>query len=181
MKRFLVYICLAILSIFLIACSQENIEQTTTINETQATSVTQEESSNEQIETIAAGGFELSQRASVYKEMTFYYQDEECIARFYTTAMRDENGEMMWDDMNAFAGTVCIGENEYLLFPEQNVQIGEPQFAVLEDLDGTLHIILTDSRTAQYFVYDFAFDSEKQLFTKKQLMDFEGCNYWGSL
>jgi len=134
------------------------------------------------VEIIKSSESLLDKSFTAYKRLDFFYNETmESYIEAYTQAEVDENGEVWWDDSNAIAAIAVIGESSFLIFPEEYVQLGEPKFSVFESEDRVLHILLEDKRSAQYTVYDFVYDIEKNQFEKNVIIDFPGCNFWGTI
>lgn len=134
------------------------------------------------LDIITPSDIELDKAFTAYKRLNFFYGEfMDCYVEVYTQAEVDKNGEVWWDDSNAIAAIAVMGESSFLLFPEEYVQLGEPKFSVFESEDGVLHILMEDKRSAQYYLYDFVYDAENRCFEKQMLVDFPGCNFWGTI
>ena len=91
----------------------------------------------------------------------------------FTSAGKDENGVIMWDDGQYFAITVNDGANIFTLLNEY-IQIGRAYIAVFEgDEPG---IILTISTFAGLRLEKFVYDVEDESFGRVILFASEGLN-----
>lgn len=82
-----------------------------------------------------------------------------------TSAERDSDGLMLWDDGQEWKLTVKKTETEFVLF-DGRIQIGMLNHQIFE-VDGKLHIIYTLNATAQLEFVHFEFDADRRAFIKK--------------
>lgn len=99
---------------------------------------------------------------------------KEEIIELYTTAQRDENGEMMWDDGQKWFLLVHDGDKEYILFDEY-VQIGTLEFWVFTSKND-YHILTLQTGSAVLKLSDYTYDIERESFVKKDIFNPEFLN-----
>ncbi|WP_159436089.1 hypothetical protein [Anaerosalibacter sp. Marseille-P3206] len=92
----------------------------------------------------------------------------------FTTAQRDENGEMMWDDGQKWFLLINDEDNEYVLFDDY-VQLGMLEFWVFTSKD-EYHIMTLQTGSAVLKLSDYTFDYEKGSFVKKDIFNPEFLN-----
>lgn len=82
-----------------------------------------------------------------------------------TSAERDSDGLMLWDDGQEWKLTVKKSDSEFVLF-DGRIQIGMLNHQIFE-VDGKLHITYTLNATAQLEFVHFEYDVEQNAFVKK--------------
>lgn len=92
----------------------------------------------------------------------------------FTTAQRDENGEMMWDDGQKWFLLINDEDNEYVLFDDY-VQLGTLQFWVFTSKD-EYHIMTLQTGSAVLKLSDYTYDYKKESFVKKDIFNPEFLN-----
>jgi len=90
--------------------------------------------------------------------------EEETIA-LYTTAQRDSNGEIMWDDGQVWLLAVHDSDKDYELY-NNYLQLGSLQFYVFTSAD-SFHITTVENTTAGLKLVDYIFNKEDNSFTPK--------------
>lgn len=98
---------------------------------------------------------------------------EESIS-MYTTAQRDENGEMAWDDGQKWFLIVSNEDQEYVLFDDY-VQLGALEFWLFTSKD-KYHIMTLQTGSAVLKLSDYMYDDEKETFVKKDIFNPEFLN-----
>ena len=96
------------------------------------------------------------------------------IINMYTTAQRDENGEMMWDDGQKWFLLINDEDDEYVLFDDY-VQLGMLEFWIFTSKD-EYHIMTLQTGTAVLKLSDYTYDYEKGSFVKKDIFNPEFLN-----
>ena len=84
-----------------------------------------------------------------------------------------------YDDQNRFYVRARYGEYQFEIFDDW-VQLGFPEIDIIDE-GKTLHIVMTDIRTASYTVTDYSFMEEDFYFQENTLIDLQGINYIGDL
>lgn len=177
MKRISLYVSVAAACFLLSACSQPGA-----LTMVPTTAVTLMEGASEETGIrIEPAGPGAPGQLNLYRDMEFQYGGEDGRVLIYTSAEEDSGGVWMWDDSQSFTILAVIGENTYVLFGEEKVQLGFPEVDVFEDVDGVLHFVLRDVRTAQYKVYDFIYDEQEECLEGTLVMEYPGVNYWGGI
>lgn len=92
----------------------------------------------------------------------------------YTTAQRDDNGEMMWDDGQKWFLLINDEDDEYVLFDDY-VQLGTLEFWVFTSKDD-YHIMTLQTGSAVLKLSDYTYDHEKGSFVKKDIFNPEFLN-----
>ncbi|WP_143147154.1 hypothetical protein [Sporanaerobacter acetigenes] len=100
--------------------------------------------------------------------------NKEEIIELYTTAQRDKNGEMMWDDGQKWFLLVHDEDKEYILFDEY-VQIGTLEFWVFTSKND-YHILTLQTGSAVLKLSDYTYDIERESFVKKDIFNPEFLN-----
>lgn len=100
--------------------------------------------------------------------------NKEEIIELYTTAQRDEDGEMMWDDGQKWFLLVHDEDKEYILFDEY-VQIGTLEFWVFTSKND-YHILTLQTGSAVLKLSDYTYDIERESFVKKDIFNPEFLN-----
>ncbi len=100
--------------------------------------------------------------------------NKEEIIELYTTAQRDKDGEMMWDDGQKWFLLVHDEDKEYILFDEY-VQIGTLEFWVFTSKND-YHILTLQTGSAVLKLSDYTYDIERESFVKKDIFNPEFLN-----
>lgn len=128
--------------------------------------------------TIKSSVFKVPRGMNLYKKMSFRYKGKKWKIQMYAGADIDRNGELELDDRCRFL-IRAIGEGKkYILF-DDIVQLGVPSVKVFADMDDVLHVIIEDSSTASFIVYDNMYDFRKKTFSKSSVCSYEGINMIG--
>lgn len=88
---------------------------------------------------------------------------EESIS-MYVAAERDSNGQIMWDDGQRWV-LVVHGDNKDYVLLDDYVQLGSIDFKVFTK-ENNFYITTIDSRTAEFKVSQYRYDSNKDIFLK---------------
>lgn len=99
--------------------------------------------------------------------------DEETI-ELYTTAQRDSNGEILWDDGQKWFLIVKDEDKEYVLFDEY-VQLGVLDYWVFKSKD-YCYIVTLQTGSAVYKLSEYFYTDEKDAFIKKEIYNPEFLN-----
>lgn len=92
----------------------------------------------------------------------------------YTTAERDENREMMWDDGQKWFLLINDEDDEYVLFDDY-VQLGMLEFWVFTSKED-YHIMTLQTGTAVLKLSDYTYDHEQGSFVKRDIFNPEFLN-----
>lgn len=96
------------------------------------------------------------------------------IISMYTTAPKDENGKMVWDDGQKWFLIVNNEDTEYVLFDDY-VQLGTLNFWLFSSKDKQ-HIMTLQTGSAVLKLSDYMYDNEKGTFVKKEIFNPEFLN-----
>ena len=96
------------------------------------------------------------------------------IISMYTTAPKDENGKMVWDDGQKWFLIVNNEDTEYVLFDDY-VQLGTLNFWLFSSKDKH-HIMTLQTGSAVLKLSDYMYDNEKGTFVKKEIFNPEFLN-----
>ena len=96
------------------------------------------------------------------------------VISMFTTAQRDADGEMMWDDGQKWFLLVNGEDNEYVLFDDY-VQLGMLEFWVFTSKDD-YHIMTLQTGSAVLKLSDYTYDHEKGSFVKRDIFNPEFLN-----
>ncbi len=128
----------------------------------------------EQKEVLKAGAVVNPECETVVDEYTGDLDgdgEEDSIA-IYTSAM-EEDGELMFDDMNTWCVIATIGGDAYDLFCD-DVSIGEVSYNVYENAEGKLIISVIEQSTAKYTITQYSVETDGLV--KTQVIDEQGIN-----
>jgi hypothetical protein len=148
------------LSIFLAGCMNENTE-----NE------------NNQIvdenkkEVISSSPVEDFSQLTLLESFNYDYDldgTEEAI-NLYTSAQKNSDGEMMWDDGQIFKLIIHDDDKIFILFDEY-VQLGKINYYVYLEND-IFTITVISPRTASFTVTDYVFDKDTNSFLVNRLIE----------
>jgi hypothetical protein len=148
------------LSIFLTGCMNENTE-----NE------------NNQIvdenkkEVISSSPVEDFSQLTLLESFNYDYDldgTEEAI-NLYTSAQKNSDGEMMWDDGQIFKLIIHDDDKIFILFDEY-VQLGKINYYVYLEND-IFTITVISPRTASFTVTDYVFDKDTNSFLVNRLIE----------
>lgn len=120
----------------------------------------------------------IPEKLVLYSSLPFQFKAEDWKIELYAQGETGESGELLFDDNSWFFMKVVSSDGEYEFFDEA-VQLGIPSAEALTDLEGRLHIIVKDARTAQYEITDYLYDEDSKKFTGTKVMDYGGINYLG--
>lgn len=122
---------------------------------------------------------------TLYKEREFeFVKGEKGYIKIYTSALKDSDGEFMWDDGQKFSVEVFDGSNYYTILPLTYIQLGNVSFEVFDDLNDlnktTSKIILNISTqaglTEQLFEFSFDENSKENIFLSQKIYEFSNIN-----
>lgn len=89
----------------------------------------------------------------------------------YTTAERDDKGNLMWDDGQEWLLLLKDGTSYYSLF-KQYVQLGSVFFTVTQGTqDSVPRIDVIETTAASFRITDIAYDAAKNAYASKQVYD----------
>ena len=158
--KYIVLILSLMLSIFLAGCMNENTE-----NE------------NNQIvdenkkEVISSSPVEDFSQLTLLESFNYDYDldgTEEAI-NLYTSAQKNSDGEMMWDDGQIFKLIIHDDDKIFILFDEY-VQLGKINYYVYLEND-IFTITVISPRTASFTVTDYVFDKDTNSFLVNSLIE----------
>lgn len=158
--KYIVLILSLMLSIFLAGCMNENTE-----NE------------NNQIvdenkkEVISSSPVEDFSQLTLLESFNYDYDldgTEEAI-NLYTSAQKNSDGEMMWDDGQIFKLIIHDDDKIFILFDEY-VQLGKINYYVYLEND-IFTITVISPRTASFTVTDYVFDKDTNSFLVNRLIE----------
>lgn len=158
--KYIVLILSLMLSIFLTGCMNENTE-----NE------------NNQIvdenkkEVISSSPVEDFSQLTLLESFNYDYDldgTEEAI-NLYTSAQKNSDGEMMWDDGQIFKLIIHDDDKIFILFDEY-VQLGKINYYVYLEND-IFTITVISPRTASFTVTDYVFDKDTNSFLVNRLIE----------
>ena len=158
--KYIVLILSLMLSIFLAGCVNENTE-----NE------------NNQIvdenkkEVISSSPVEDFSQLTLLESFNYDYDldgTEEAI-NLYTSAQKNSDGEMMWDDGQIFKLIIHDDDKIFILFDEY-VQLGKINYYVYLEND-IFTITVISPRTASFTVTDYVFDKDTNSFLVNRLIE----------
>lgn len=93
----------------------------------------------------------------------------------YTSAERDDDGEMMWDDGQLFLLMVSKGDAIYPLLNEY-VQLGQVHFNVWYDVENRPVINTMILTGAGFSMYNYTYDKEEGGFVMNEVYNSDGIN-----
>ncbi len=158
--KYIVLILSLMLSIFLAGCMNENTE-----NE------------NNQIvdenkkEVISSSPVEDFSQLTLLESFNYDYDldgTEEAI-NLYTSAQKNSDGEIMWDDGQIFKLIIHDDDQIFILFDEY-VQLGKINYYVYLEND-IFTITVISPRTASFTVTDYVFDKDTNSFLVNRLIE----------
>lgn len=158
--KYIVLILSLMLSIFLAGCMNENTE-----NE------------NNQIvdenkkEVISSSPVEDFSQLTLLESFNYDYDldgTEEAI-NLYTSAQKNSDGEIMWDDGQIFKLIIHDDDKIFILFDEY-VQLGKINYYVYLEND-IFTITVISPRTASFTVTDYVFDKDTNSFLVNRLIE----------
>lgn len=83
----------------------------------------------------------------------------------YTSAQKNDSGEIMWDDGHEWILTVQLEDGEYILFKDY-IQLGELKFHVYTVDQDNFHVFVTTTSTANLTVFDYKYNSSDETFNR---------------
>lgn len=87
----------------------------------------------------------------------------------YTSAQKDNNGEIMWDDGQVFKLIIHDTNENFVLFDEY-VQLGKVNYYVYLEKD-VFTISIISPRTASLTITDYVYDKDVNGFLEKKLIE----------
>lgn len=99
---------------------------------------------------------------------------KEEVIELYTTAQRDPNGEVLWDDGQKWFLIVKDEDKEYVLFDEY-IQLGVLDYWIFTSEDNC-YIVTLQTGSAVYKLSEYFYDNDKEAFIKKEIYNPEFLN-----
>ena len=95
----------------------------------------------------------------------------------YTSAKKDSDGNIMWDDGQRWLLLVRKSDRDFVLYDDY-IQLGNLEFWLYseEDGEGEYHISTIRPSSGGLFFSDYTYDVEKNVFIKKDIFQASGIN-----
>lgn len=106
--------------------------------------------------------------------------DDDARLSLYVNAVKDSDGEILFDDGQDWLLIMETSLGDYPLFPRQYVQLGGVSCVVYNDYvdeDIVSHVVVSVQQTASYQIYDCVFDSDKKDFMRIPIYDAKAINF----